>query len=86
MAAFVTVHESTELDKHDRKCIDAAKSYQLKLKNDARSNVMFNLTQIRAAMNNAAKTTDPEGAIPIYESILELYGNIQWGTRTTCYH
>jgi hypothetical protein len=80
MSAFVTVHDNTEgLDPRDQKCVDAAKSYKIKLENDARNKVLFNLKQIRAAMNKASQNTDPESAVPIYESILNLYGDVEWG-------
>lgn len=80
MSAFVTVHDSTKLSPGDQKCVNAAKSYKIKIENDAKSKILFNLQQIRSAMKNAAQTTDPDSAIPIYQSILELYGNVQWGT------
>ncbi len=80
MSAFVTVHDHTDgLDPRDQKCVEAAKSYKIKLENDARIKVLFNLKQIRAAMNKASQNTEPESAIPIYESILKLYGDVEWG-------
>ncbi len=79
MAAFVTVHTASNLNPGDQKCVDAAVGYQVKIKNDARTKVLHDLTQIKAAMNEAAKRTDPAGAIPIFESIIELYGDTDWG-------
>ena len=61
MAAFVTVHDNTDgLDPRDQKCVDAAKSYKIKIENDARAKVLFNLKQIRAAMKKAGENTDRE--------------------------
>lgn len=80
MKAFVLVHRNTDgLSERDQKCIDAAESYQIKIKNDARVSVLFDLKQIRSAMRNAEKTTDPQEAIPVYRSILKLYENTNWG-------
>lgn len=79
MAAFVTIYESSELDPGDQKCVEAAKSYKIKLQNDARSKILFDLKRIKTAMDDAGKRTDPDSAIPIYESILELYGDLDWG-------
>jgi hypothetical protein len=41
--------------------------------------VLFNLKRIRAAMKKASENTDRQSAIPIYESILKLYGDVEWG-------
>ena len=79
MQAFVITHDHPDLNERDRKCVEAAKAYRIKIDNDARGRVLFNLKQIRVAMNKAARTTDPKGGIPIYESIIELYGDIDWG-------
>ena len=79
MSAFVNIHESSELDPGDQKCVDAAKSYKIKLLNDARSKILLNIKEIKTAMDKAGKRTDPDSAITIYKSILELYGDIEWG-------
>lgn len=79
MTAFVNIHESSDLDPGDQKCVDAAKSYEIKLLNDARSKILLNVKEIKTAMDKAGKRTDPDSAIEIYESILELYGDIKWG-------
>lgn len=79
MEAFITVHSASDLNPGDQKCVDAAIGYQVKIENDARTKVLHDLTQIKVAMKEAAKRTDPEGAIPVYESIIELYGDIDWG-------
>ena len=79
MAAFVNIHESSNLDPGDQKCVDAAKSYKIKLLNDARSEILLNVKEIKSAMDKAGDRTDPDSAIGIYKSILELYGDIEWG-------
>lgn len=80
MAAFVTVHEGSELGIRDRKCLEAAKGYRVKILNDARTKLLSNLGQIRSAMQRAANSTDPDEAIQIYQSIIELYGSLNWGS------
>ena len=79
MSAFVNIHESSDLVPGDQKCLDAAKSYKIKLLNDARSKILLNVKEIKTAMDKAGKRTDPDSAIEMYESILELYGDIEWG-------
>ena len=78
MAAFVTVHDGSDLSLRDQKCVDAAKGYRVKILNDARLKALANLKQIRSAMTRAAQTTSTDDAIDIYRSIIELYGNVKW--------
>ena len=63
----------------DKKCLEAAKSYKLKIENDALAKVLANVMQIRTALKNASLTKETEDAIPVYESIIELYGDFDWG-------
>jgi serine/threonine protein kinase len=80
MAAFVTVHENdSELSPRDQDCLKAAKGYRIKIDNDTRAQVLWNLQKIRSAMKLAATVSDPAQAVPMYQSILELYGDIDWG-------
>lgn len=80
MAAFVTLYKGAELSPRDQKCVDAAQGYRIKIDHDARMSVLANLNKVRAAMNRAQKTTTPDEAIQIYKSVLELYGNLHWGS------
>jgi len=79
MAAFVTIHESAELSPGDQKCVEAARSYKTKLHSDARSKILFDIKAIKTAMQDASNLTDPDSAIKKYQSILNLYGKVQWG-------
>ncbi|MEM7782401.1 MAG: serine/threonine-protein kinase [Planctomycetota bacterium] len=80
MGAFITVHGvSPDLTIADQECVDAAKSYRRKIKYDADNRIQFRVKQIRSAMDQANQITDPDGAIPIYESIVKLYGDTDWG-------
>lgn len=80
MVAFIRIHDgTTELSVRDQKCIDAAKSYKIKLQNDARAMLRENLKRIRGAMMNASQATDRQSAILIYESLIQLYGDTEWG-------
>ena len=80
MKHFVNILDNdTALSEGDSKCLEAARSYNLKIENDVLGKVLANVTQIRTAMKNAALTTDPDKAIPVYQSIIELYGNFKWG-------
>ena len=81
MAAFVTVHENdSELSTRDQQCLEAAQGYRIKIDNDARAQVLWNLQKIRAAMDLAAAVSDPAESAPMYESILKLYGDVDWGS------
>ncbi len=82
MAAFVTFYGQSDLSLRDQKCVDAAKGYRIKIQNDARAKILGNLKQIRSAMNRASRTTVPDEAIEIYKSVIELYGNVNWGVIT----
>ena len=73
MDAFVRIHDrNTDLSERDRDCVDAAKSFQLKIREDAIRQAKTNLKSIRFALESAAKSTDDEAAA-IYRSIIELY-------------
>ena len=79
MSAFVTVYGASDLEPGDKKCLDAAISYKIKIESDTRSKVLFDLSRIKSAMMAAGKRKDTDGAIPVYESIIELYGDVDWG-------
>lgn len=80
MNSFITLYENaSQLKPRDRDCIQAAKGYQTKIKYDAQSKVDFSLKQLRSAMNSAESTTDPDQAIPVYRSIIDLFGSTDWG-------
>lgn len=80
MAAFVTFHSSAAgLSDSDQKLLEHAKSYQAKIRSDARSAVETNIKQIRSAMETAAKSETPGEAMLVYRSIVELYENKLWG-------
>ena len=69
MSAFVNIHESSDLVPGDQKCLDAAKSYKIKLLNDARSKILLNVKEIKTAMDKAGKRTDPDSAIEMLSLI-----------------
>jgi serine/threonine-protein kinase len=79
MNAFIRLNEKLDLEPSDRKCVEAAASYRVKLKYDSKTGIMFKLKQIRAAMSEAEKTTDPVESMSNYANILELYGDVEWG-------
>ncbi len=73
MDAFVRVHDpNPDLSERDRDCIDAAKSFRLMIREDARRQAKTNLKSIRYALENAANS-DSVGAAKMYRSIIELY-------------
>ena len=76
MDAFVQIHgRNPDLSERDRDCVDAAKSFQLKIREDARKQAKTNLASISYAMEEAAKDTPTEAA-KTYRSIIELYGSM----------
>ncbi len=83
MAAFVTVHENdSDLSPRDRDCLEAARGYRVKIDNDARAQVLWNLQKVRSAFDLAAAVQEPARAVPMYQSILELYGDLDWGSSS----
>lgn len=76
MDAFVRFHDlNPDLSKRDRDCVDAAKSFRLKIREDAIRQAKTNLISIRYALKSAAESK-PEEAAPIYGSIIELYDSM----------
>ena len=73
MDAFVRFHDlNPDLSKRDRDCVDAAKSFRLKIREDAIRQAKTNLKSIRFALESAARSKDQDAAA-IYGSIIELY-------------
>ncbi|MFT5300072.1 MAG: serine/threonine protein kinase [Mariniblastus sp.] len=79
MAAFVKFHQGSKLGIRDQKCVDAAQGYAIKIDLRQRSKTMDNVRLVRAALARATREQDPDEGIEIYESILSLYGRINWG-------
>lgn len=76
MDAFVTIHDrNQDLSQRDRECVDAAKSFRLKIREDAIKQAKTNLNSIRISLDDAAKAK-PEEAAKIYRSIIDLYDNM----------
>ena len=76
MDAFVQIHaRNPDLSERDQDCVDAAISFQLKIREDARKQAKTNLASISYAMERAAKDTPAEAA-KTYRSIIELYGSM----------
>jgi hypothetical protein len=59
--------------------VDAAQGYAIKIDLRQRSKTMDNVRLVRAALARATREQDPDEGIEIYESILSLYGRINWG-------
>ncbi len=80
MNAFVTFYSSApELSPRDQKVLTAGRSFRAKIRLDARTSMTEDLKQIRGAMETAAAAKNPADARDIYDSIIELYGNVVWG-------
>lgn len=76
MDAFITIHDlNKELSKRDRDCVEAAKSFRTKIREDAIKQAKTKLNSIRQALDRAAADS-PEGAIKTYKSIIELYDSM----------
>ena len=79
MKAFVTVHDSvSNLSETDRECLDAAKKFTTKIREDAMKHAKTNLRSIRSALGKAA-SSNSRRAGEIYDSIIELYGPMTEG-------
>ena len=74
MDAFLTIHGPNEgLSDRDRACTEAAKSFRLKIREDARRQAETKLDSISRALERAAGQEDFE-AMRTYRSIIMLYG------------
>ena len=73
MAAFASVHEAIGLDERDLKCVDAAKSYNIKLNHELRVKAESTLGLIRNAFVEANEKEDPREALKVNQSLLDLY-------------
>ncbi len=81
MDAFVRVHDpNPDLSNRDRDCVDAAKSFRLKIREDAIKQAKTNLKSIRYALKSAAESDTTEAAA-IYGSIIELYDSMSKATN-----
>lgn len=81
MQAFVGVHGvNPRLSQRDQDCVEAAKSFQIKIGEDARKQAKTNLDSISTALENA-ESASPEMAAKIYRSIIELYGSMKKSTN-----
>ncbi len=79
MKAFVTVHDSVpNLSDDDQACLSAARSFTLKIQEDAMKHAKTNLLSIRSAIQKAS-TSKSRRAAEIYNSIIELYGPMTEG-------
>ena len=80
MEAFVTFHSSQpELSQREHQCIAAATGFPVKLDHERKTAVLANLTRLRSAMQSAKSQEDKQQAIKLYESIIELYRDVDWG-------
>ncbi|WP_075084652.1 serine/threonine protein kinase [Mariniblastus fucicola] len=76
MDAFVRVHDSNpDMSQRDRECVDAAKIFRLKIREDAQRQAKTNLNSIRNAMKRAAED-EPAEAAKTYRSIIALYDSM----------
>jgi len=76
MDAFITVHDQNpDLSARDRDCVDAAKSFRLKIQEDARRKAKTNLSSITGALDRATQK-EPAEAMKDYRSIIELYDSM----------
>ena len=76
MDAFITVHDQNpDLSERDRKCVNAAKSFRLMIREEARIQAKTNLSSITNALERAT-SKEPLEAMKHYESIIELYDSM----------
>jgi hypothetical protein len=78
MRAFLTVHsDEAGLSERDQLCVEAAKSYLIKMAHDSRRDIEFNREMIDQAFERAAAGTDEE-AVTEYEAVIKLYDEAEW--------
>lgn len=80
--AFVTLHEQVESKSDaDKECLQAAKNYLIKLRNDAMNDIDWRQDLIDEALRKAKNLEKPE-QIRILRSIIELYGDVKVADST----
>ena len=78
LSAFLTLHrDEAELSGEDEACLTAAKSYIIKIEDEARTEIKANRGKIQQVLQRASNES-PGDAIKTYESILELYGELEY--------
>ena len=75
MAAFALVNQAIILDKRDLKCVNAAKSYNVKLTHELRVKAESQLGRIRSAFFRASEMKDAHQALKVNQSLLDLYSD-----------
>ncbi len=76
LSAFIRMHRGSELPTEEATLVSSAEAYSAKIKDDARKKVSWDRQRIVGAMERAAQ--DPAQAAEIYQSIILLYGDIDW--------
>ena len=80
MDAFITVHDpESDLSERDRDCVDAANSFRLKIREDARRQAKTNLNSISRALERAKAGQGVPAET--YRSIIELYDSMSKATN-----
>lgn len=79
LSAFVAVHDDPEeQDPTKVECIQSAKSYLAKLRNDAENQIQWHEESIESAIERAQSSESPAERQRILNSVIELYGEIDW--------
>jgi len=75
MVAFALVNESIALEERDLECVEAAKSYSVKLRHELRVKAESKLGRIRNAFFKASKMEDVQEALKINQSLLDQHSD-----------
>ena len=75
MAAFALVHEAIAMDERDLRCVQAAKSYNIKLNHERRVKAEATLALVRNALFKTSKMEDAQQALKINQELLKLYSD-----------
>ena len=73
MAAFALVNEAIALDERDLRCVEAAKSFTIKLNHEMRVKAESQLGRIRNQFARASEMEDPYEALKVNRSLMDLY-------------
>ena len=75
MAAFALVHEAIAMDEQDLRCVQAAKSYNIKLNHERRTKAEATLALVRNALFKTSKMEDAQQSLKINQELLKLYSD-----------
>ncbi len=82
MAAFIIVHDGNDdLEQRDKACVAAAKGFRLKQNSNDPQRIQQRVKNFYATVQRAERLESIDGAIKLYQSLVSLHGDENWGDQ-----